>query len=290
MIRSDIGLCGKGRGATIRQIQAGLFMISGHNTMIRAVSVIGLLLLQACAPSGNQPGEAAETTAQAKDVVLEEKGGPLQFHYAWPAVAAAVPTLNAQLQADADALKEEALLVAKDDEESRASSGFPFHPHEASKVWKVEGETPRLLALRGEYYEFTGGAHGMSSFEAILWDRQLDEPIDTLHLFSDMQQALDLVKQAFCPALNAEREKRRGEPVPPSAGPDDWMNGCPDLDQQVMIPSGVKNGAFTTIRVLIAPYEAGPYAEGTYEISVPITQDLYALALPEYAGSVAVAP
>ena len=265
-----------------------------------------LLLLQACAPSAPQPEEAttagdkeqsppaasmksSQQTLQAEAVELEESSEALHFRYAWPAEAAAIPALNARLQAEAAALRQQALQAAQANRKERAPQGFPFHPHEAGKTWTVEGNTKTLLALRGEFYVFTGGAHGMSGFDAILWDRTYGRDIATIDLFTDAKKAMTLLEEAFCPALNAERAKRRGAPVPSPSGPDDWMNTCPDLAKQVLIPSGVRDGAFTTIHVLIGPYEAGPYAEGTYDITLPITPALIALVRPDYAGVIAAA-
>ena len=257
--------------------------------MIRKAPFLALLLLQACAPSGPQEEARGtdETAAQAGAVVLDEEGGALNYHYSWPAEAVAIPALHAQLQADAEALKHEALTAAQHDQEGRAEAGFPFHPHELTKSWKVEGEGKRLLAFRGEFYEFTGGAHGLSGFQAILWDKANNRAIEALDLFADKPQATALLEQAFCPALNAERAERRGGAVPPPSGPDDWMNGCPALAEQVLIPGAVRDGAFTALHVLIGPYTAGPYAEGTYEIALPLTPALVGLVRPEYAQEVA---
>lgn len=265
-----------------------------------------LLLLQACVPSAPQPEEAttagdkeqsppaasmksSQQTLQAEAVELEESSEALHFRYAWPAEAAAIPALNARLQAEAAALRQQALKAAQADRKERAPQGFPFHPHEAVKTWTVEGNTNALLALRGEFYTFTGGAHGMSGFDALLWDKGRDRDIAAIDLFADPKKAMALLKEAFCPALNAERAIRRGAPVPSPSGPDDWMNTCPDLARQVLIPSEAKNGAFTAIRVLIGPYEAGPYAEGTYDVALPVTRALADLVRPDYTGVVAAA-
>lgn len=59
------------------------------------------------------------------------------------------------------------------------------------------------------------------------------------------------------------------------------FNGCPELEDQVLIPSNVQDGAFTAIRVLIGPYEAGPYAEGSYDVPLRVTPRLVALLKPE---------
>ena len=51
---------------------------------------------------------------------------------------------------------------------------------------------------------------------------------------------------------------------------------------------GSSNGkAFDRIGILVAPYEAGPYAEGDYEITLPVTDAVIAAVKPEYRPSFA---
>ena len=283
-----------------------------YGAMIR-MSLLALpLLLAGCgspAPKADQPSSGAPAPVsvatpapapsgaatpvsvalpQAAPVAMAEKTNLLDFKYSWPAAAAAIPPLDARLRADARTTRQHMKNQAAKAKSESETGSFPFHSYESSNEWKVEGDTPKLLALRDSFYEYTGGAHGMSGFQFILWDRALGHDITTLDLFADKAAAMASLKRAFCPALNRERAKRRGAPVPPSdGGQDDWMNGCPDLAKQVLIPSDVTQGRFTTIHVLIGPYEAGPYAEGTYDIVLPITRSLRALAKPGYADALA---
>ena len=41
------------------------------------------------------------------------------------------------------------------------------------------------------------------------------------------------------------------------------------------------------IGVLIGPYEAGPYVEGGYEVTLPVTAEVLAVVKPEYRASFA---
>ena len=41
------------------------------------------------------------------------------------------------------------------------------------------------------------------------------------------------------------------------------------------------------IGILIGPYEAGPYAEGGYEVTLPVTPAILAVVKPEYRASFA---
>lgn len=46
---------------------------------------------------------------------------------------------------------------------------------------------------------------------------------------------------------------------------------------------GSSNGQqFDRIGVLIAPYQAGPYSEGDYEVTLPVTRAVLAALKPQY--------
>ena len=67
------------------------------------------------------------------------------------------------------------------------------------------------------------------------------------------------------------RSARRGEPVPPPRDENDSFNACPPFSELVIVPADADgNGRFERLAVLIAPYIAGPYAEGGYMIDLPV--------------------
>ena len=82
--------------------------------------------------------------------------------------------------------------------------------------------------------------------------------------------------------LDREREKRRGEPV----RPDDLFGDCPKYEGVTVLPTDEdKNGRFDHIRVIADQYVAGPYAEGPYEIGLPITAAMIERLKPDYRPS-----
>ena len=77
-------------------------------------------------------------------------------------------------------------------------------------------------------------------------------------------------------------EKRRGEPVQP----DDLFGDCPKYhDVTVLLSDEDSNGRFDHIHVIADQYVAGPYAEGPYEILLPITAAMIERLKPEYRPS-----
>ncbi|HWT12007.1 MAG TPA: DUF4163 domain-containing protein [Allosphingosinicella sp.] len=203
----------------------------------------------------------AAATLQPADFLHEEAGEPLAFSYGWPAAAEAVPALREVLRADLAAKRALALEYVEERQAAAREDGPEFMPHHYAKTWSVAGRTPRLLSLTASEEAFAGGAHGNLAFDALLWDLAGQRRVAVAELLG--QAALDGMTERYCTSLDAEREQRRGEPV--RSDPHDSHTRCPPLAEQVMAPKDEDgDGRFDALDVLIAPYVAGPYAEGAY--------------------------
>lgn len=243
------------------------------------------LLLASCAPLESPPPPAAPAAtpmAVAAAYRVDEKNELLEFAYAWSAEAAAVDALAKRFAAQRDRDRAAATAAAKEDRDGRPPEA-PFLRHYFSKVWETYGQCARLLSLAAKTDTFIGGAHGDSSFSGIIWDRALGREIKLAGLFRDRDRALAALTKAYCAALNEERAKRRGEPVP--AEGEDWLVACPPLAGQVALPLDRDDGIFESFIILLPPYEAGSYAEGPYEIEIPVTDEIRNLVRAEYAGA-----
>ena len=221
---------------------------------------LALLLFSAHAQDTEAPPPGTE--------VIEETTPAYSFTYSWPLEAAAIPALDALLREDAldqrNRIREAAAEAAA---EFGTETGPP--PHEFSQHWRVDANLDELVALTAETYTFAGGAHGNSMYDELIWDRSARERIAFEDLFTDAEAALAAIAPAFCAALQAERAVRRDG--------DEGRDDCPDVaDHPVALVTG-PSGRIETFRVLIEPYAAGSYAEGTYEIDVPISDEVLEL-------------
>ncbi len=203
--------------------------------------------------------------AQPADFAVEERSELLEFSYAWPARAEAIAPLRAQLAREMARARAAAARYARTDRAESAADGRPFEPHLYGAGWRVDGSTAVLLGLSAEISSFTGGVHGNHDFAAILWDLAANRRADIAALLG--RPALGTLQPRFCAALDAMRAERRNEPLSPS--PDDPFTACPPLARQVMAPADADgNGRFETLRILLPPYAAGPYAEGEYVVEL----------------------
>ncbi len=216
-------------------------------------------------------------------VTISSKDDLLAFDYRWSAEAAAIPALNRRFRAEAARQKRAALRTARDNAEVRrrfnsAVPGGDFF----SRSWQTAGQTTRLLSLEAETAAHTGGAHPNSGTSSLLWDRRLAREISLDALLQRPGWWSSAIRQPFCTLLDRERVKRREEPVPRG----EWPSRCPKLKELTLtLEDRDGDQRFDHVRATADPYVAGPYAEGNYVISLPITGRMIARLKPQYKSS-----
>jgi len=221
-------------------------------------------------------------SVDARPTKIERKTPALDYSYQWPEQAAAIPALNAWLQADSNKLFRQSLADAQKDMRAAKQDKFPFHQHEIQKSWESAGQSSRLLSLDGSIYGFTGGAHGNGGSLGLLWDRARNAKIEIPQLLLPGMSWTGAIRQPFCVLLDRERAKRREKPVKK----DDMFGNCPEYKElTVIIVDKNGNGRFDHIQAIADAYVAGPYVEGPYEIDLPITAAMIARLKPEFRSS-----
>jgi hypothetical protein len=207
------------------------------------------------------------------------------FTYGWPAEVSAVPALVERFTAERDTL-----LTEQKDEWTQSlrefgdSDCFACVNRSYDKTWAVVADLPRFLSLSASFHAYTGGAHGNGAYNALVWDRQAKAAFDPKAMFRSDQALQDALGAPWCTALRAERKQRMGEDFS-----DDGFFQCPPIaDLTVLVGSSDKR-AFNRIGLLAAPYVAGSYAEGTYEVTLPVTAKVLDAVKPEYREAFALA-
>jgi len=228
----------------------------------------------------SQLDDVAETASVSRvsAIDLSETTPLLEFQYLIPPEAAAVPAVRDMMTAQAAKLKASALKAAKADEESSRETGFTYRQHSDGTRWSAAADTKGLLALQGEHFFYTGGAHPMTNHLALIYDRKAKQRISFNDLFTDPQQSVPPLAGRYCAALDKEREKRRGGPT----NPDELFGDCPKLSEAAMLPASATPGRIDRIRIILDPYVAGPYVEGTYVIELPVDQPMIDAVKPQY--------
>ncbi len=255
------------------------------------ITLIACVTLVACQQSETaealvQPGAADPGSARMAEAVV--KGGRaveidndlLNFDYSYPQAVDAIPKLKAWFDADIDTRRQALEEEATEGRRAAGTEGFPYHPYGQWIAWRVVTELPDWLSLSADMSDYTGGAHPNHGFDAMLWDKSAHIRRDPLDLFTSPQALSAALRADFCYLLDLQRAKKRGERLDPARG--GMFEECIDPVDSTVILGSSNRRTFNRIGVLVAPYQAGPYVEGDYEVTLPVTEKLLATVKPEY--------
>lgn len=227
------------------------------------------------------PPEPLSQAAAARKV--SEKTDLYEFHYSYSVEAAGIPDLHDWLEADLARTKAALISDAKEGREDAKASGYAFNAYTASSDWNVVTDLPGWLSLSTLVGSYSGGAHPNYGYDTILWDKAANIRRSAMDLFTSKAAIKAAVLKAFCAELQRQRAKKRGGEEP--GDPEDDFNKCIDPTEQTVILGSKSHKGFDRISFLIAPYNAGPYAEGSYEVTLPVTAAVVAAAKPEYRAA-----
>jgi hypothetical protein len=266
----------------------------------RPLLPLALLAVAACSDGDGiteeqLPTDSANPTATATATAEEEGGAKsideeselYSFEYSYPAEAGEIPALRRQFDAELAGRKKELIASAREGMEQAEDSGFPYNAYSFSKEWKVVSDLPNWLSLSGGFSSYTGGAHGMYGLDSLVWDKQVGRGFPTAELFTSTEALDQALGERLCEALNREREKRRGEPVPDDS--DDDFDRCVGVEDATILAGSSNGRSFNRVTVWFGPYVAGPYAEGSFELEFPVDQAILDVVKPAFRPAFSIA-
>ncbi|HXG99070.1 MAG TPA: hypothetical protein VNI79_01495 [Sphingomicrobium sp.] len=209
-----------------------------------------------------------------------DKGELVDFNYGWPGEASAIPALETKFRADLDKAWREALAAAVTDRALATANKREFSGYRFSFEWLAAGQSRRLLSLEGVSSAASGNSQASLGSAAFLWDRRTGSAIAPAALLTDPDRLSPLLHGAYCKALDRERVKRRALAAPGGPRP------CPAMKDVNLVPSDANsNERFEALRLTVAPFVAGTYAEGYYQVILPVTPTFLAALKPVYRPS-----
>jgi hypothetical protein len=266
------------------------------------ISALALAVLAACsspqeiaAKTGTAPSETpaappAPPAPAPEKVTFEDnakKGEAMRdFAYSWPAEVSAIPELTARLTADRDKLLAE--QKADWDEALREFADGDCTGcvnRDYAMGWDVVADLPRFLSLSGAWNVYSGGAHGNYAWEALVWDREANKAFDPKAMFTSPAALQGALGPSWCKALKAERVEKLGAEY---AADDDGIFPCPPIADLTVLVGSSDGKSFNRIGLIAAPYVAGSYAEGAYEVTLPVSPKVLAVVKPEYKAAFAL--
>lgn len=281
----------EGRRKMQRVMQTGIFgaalavmlaACSSPEEVAKEAGVAAKATASATAPTSS-------TAASAGAVAFSDNAGKedasREFAYGWPAEVSAVPPLVERFTAERDTLLSE--QKSEWEEAKREFAGqdcVACTNRSFEKTWEVVADLPRFLSLSASFYAYTGGAHGNGAYAALVWDREAKTAFDPKAMFRSEVALQDALGEPWCKALKAERMTRMGADYS-----EDGIFTCPAISDLTLLVGSSNKRAFDRIGLLAAPYVAGSYAEGTYEVTLPVTPKVLAAVKPEYTAAFALA-
>ena len=272
-------------------------------TMIRRFTVLAVpALLMACEPGEQaaepQPVPAPQTPAVPNPPDGERAGGEngepalggarevsertdlFVFEYSYPQAAGETAGLARWLDRRLERRRTRLARRAEQGRAEASDNGFPFNTYSSETAWEVVADLPDWLSLSAQLSSYSGGAHPNYGFDTIVWNKREQAAMEPIAFFESPQALDDTLGPQLCEALNAERAERRGEPVDEEAT--DSFNACIKPDETNLLLGSTDGQRFNRIGIQIAPYLAGPYAEGSYEFTFPVTPELLQTVREEY--------
>jgi hypothetical protein len=157
-----------------------------------------------------------------------------------------------------DEAQVEALANARETQAASREAHVPFHQEQYHKIWTVEASNARLLSLTADNRTDQNGAHPNRDFDSLVWDRARNQATTAADLLGSA--AVTGMNARYCSALAAMITRHGGEPP----------ERCPPLAERVLsFTDADHDGRFDALHVLIAPYVAASYADGSFVVDVP---------------------
>lgn len=257
---------------------------------LRALLVTVAVAASLAACQRNEKKEAPAAPAASGHAIE----GPLKYDSATPFAKVSLtlpeavlsyPALYTPLYRDEVAKLKEYAEGAQADR-TEAGSPVDMPPYEKTIIYSAPIETDRLFSLMRTDFDYSGGAHPNTVATSLLWDRTEGRRITGADLFGKQADTSSL-ERALCQAVNAAKVDRPGaEPVATTGG----MWTCPKLkDVAVTLAPGSVAGKAGGLTFLLDAYAVGPYVEGPYYLTLPLSTFQSALA-PDYAAEFEGAP
>lgn len=229
---------------------------------------------------------AAVSAAPPSGPKFSEDNALYHFEYGYPAAAQAIPKLKAWLDADRAKQRTQLISDAREGRDAAKEGDYDYNPFDVSVQWSVVSNLPGWLSLSGSGYAFTGGAHGNSWSAGLVWDKAAGQSRAATDLFVSKAAFNAALRQPFCDALDKERSARREQPVNRNSG--DVFDECIAPAEGTVLLGSADKAHFTRIGIILDPYAAGPYVEGSYEVTLPVTAAVLRAVKPEYRAAFAL--
>lgn len=232
-------------------------------------------------PDGSDPVVSAQSVPQAPEPPIPgaaavDSANPIAFADAQLEFSAALPSQDengpivARLRKEADDLLAKTKREASENYAEAKASGRTPMTWDYQLNWSVLARSGDFVSLVGTLYQFSGGAHGMTSTDTRLAHVKTGEQVELANVMRFGKTLSPAIVIAACEAVKKAKTDRISSPTVfdepiVCAGPN--ANVKLEDASLALAPSNVA-GKFGGIYAYFDPYAIGAYAEGAYEIVV----------------------
>lgn len=205
------------------------------------------------------------------------------------------PGLAAELKKYADAARNDLIEAAK----ARSQpGGATSAPYDLSLSFTELMHTPDVVAVAADGSSYTGGAHGAPLIARFVWLPKQNRLLTAQQLVpsaAGWTAISDYVREQLHAALSQRVDaddlpaEERAEVVKNASKMIDDGTQPDPSDFALFEPVAAPDGRLSGLRFVFAPYQVGPYSDGTQTVEVPVDVLLPHLA-PEFRPLFAAAP
>lgn len=232
------------------------------------------------APTATATSTATATAASNGARAVSEETDDFLFEYSYPSEVGKIPELAALLDARMARQRADLAREAEDARREARDNGFPYNKHSFSSEWQVVASIPGWLSLSEAVATYSGGAHGNTTMNSLVWDKEAGKAMEAIALFTSPVALEKALGDRFCQGLNRERAKRRGAPVAKDS--QDEFDKCPGIDELEVLVGSSNGRTFNRLTLYAGPYVAGPYAEGEYQVNINVDRAILDAVRPEF--------
>ena len=205
------------------------------------------------------------------------------------------PGLAAELKKYADTARNDLIEAAKARSQPGGASSAPY---DLSLSFTELMHTPDVVAVAADGSSYTGGAHGAPLIARFVWLPKQNRLLTAQQLVpsaAGWTAISDYVREQLHAALSQRVDAddlpadERAEVVKNASKMIDDGTQPDPSDFALFEPVAAPDGRLSGLRFVFAPYQVGPYSDGTQTVEVPVDVLLPHLA-PEFRPLFAAAP
>ena len=231
------------------QVEAG----AAPQTARNAAAIVG-------APPPPPPPPPSPGSSQGSSAVAQSGGANavakaddlLEYKFSYPAVVGRTPQLARLIEGKAAKVEAETRRMAAADRSTAKESSYTFRTYYLAQEWEVVADLPGWLSLSNSWATYTGGAHGISGMESLVWDKQAGRAMDGVELFTSPAALGQALGNRYCRALDAQRREKRGDMQLSGAFAD-----CPKVENLTVLVGSSNGRTFDRLTLYAGPYVAG---------------------------------